>query len=434
VAAGWVWFTRPKEMRLVSAVTPTVPGLPVLHSISLRPYDNRFALFCRETIPKTMAYQECSVAMCRWNGELLWKVDLPRPKFLSVSNRLNYDLHGSHSQLSPDGRHLAQAVVDGSSQQIVNWLDGHRTGAVRLPCYRKMARLLVQDTGRIYAWIPSQPTWSFYIIEGNRIIARGTMPIPTSAVAGSCEGAFSPDGNAFVLTDFPGFTYYRVSISGSTLNLTRTYIANDPIDFLQSPLIWDSKLLLTSNGAIYNDRGQVTKANKWRFGDADTTVAVAVMQYLPGDNALVEGPIRIFDPRTHRHWSPNGGWAYIISKASADGRFALVGRQPGGRFQPLIAKLAGEKITSSSLERRLQRFTDPLEVDMVLYERPGRARAKLHAFIDKRYAGLPLPTIHNDGRTYDISQIVISKDGRTIRFDSFDVENDGQRKIFTYTW
>jgi hypothetical protein len=436
VGAGWWWFTRPREMLLVSIVTPP----PVGHVVTIQPFDEGYAMMCRERVTRhstsgtaiTVSSHFNAVAFYRWNNEMLWKVDFPAPKPPPGSDLSKYDNRGVSLSLSPNGRHVAATVVDGDFQQITHWQDGSRVGAVRLPCRVTMARLRVADAGRIYAWIPFMPNGSIYIIEGGRVVASGTVAIPPS-VGSNFIGNFSLDSKAFVLAGRSGFTYYRVSQSGSTLKLTSVYTAREPVDYPlePEPLIMDSNLLLAKSGAIYDDCGRVSRADGWQLVSRAPGTYPAVLQ--SHEVRKLSYDIRIINPRTRRHWSPGDGSLYAAGECTPDGRYALIGKETGRRFLPLARKLADNTVTPAFLKTPLQRFIDRRYVDLVVYERPGRARAKLRTS-SLEIDDVPFPCIPHGGTDYSFTRIAISRDGHTVRFICVPMRGEIDWKIFTYAW
>lgn len=441
VFAGWWWFTRPKEMRLVDVVTPAVPGMPAGYSTSLSPASDHFILSSRELIstkdPRGRMRKSPrlrSIVRFRWDGEIEWQVHVPPPTFPSGSDPEQYHQKGIVANVSPNGRHCAVAVADGEFQQIIYWRDGRRIGAVRLPCRGVMARPTVLDSGEIYAWTPSEPTGSIYLIEEGRLKAQGKVAA-AAGIGSWFAGKFSADGDVFVIGGWAGFEYHRVTVSGQTLKVTHVYTASESSDNPQLPLIMDATLLFAYNGAVYNDRGQVAEADGWRFSAYAPVTSTAIMQYQQIGKSPIDRRIRILDLRTRRHWSPSGGqnfMAIIVGEATPDGRFALDGRQPGRRLLPLAKKLTGHNRTPAFLKSPLQRFINRPDIDLILYERPGRARATLRITTDDR-SDIPLPVIRYAGKTYRILRTVIARDGHTLRLICASLAGY-DRKIFTYVW
>jgi len=433
LAAGWWWFTRPKEMRLVSVISLS-DIITISGYTNFQPYNDRLLIpDLEDANGNPLALRKQIIALCDWNGKLIWKIGLPTPEYLRGTNLSDYHYEPRLPSLSPDGCRLAAAIVDGSSQQIIHWKNGHRVGAVRLPYrdWESIATLRLHNSGRIYAWVHLRPTGYVYIIEGSRIIATGEISTSKSAEPGAYTGAFSPDGKAFVLGDKDGFTYYRLPTSGSKLSLSPVYTARERTDLSSSGsrpvLVMDSDLLLVRNGAIYNDHGRISKADEWQFGIRASADSKAVIQYKRESEDSFR--VRIMEPCIRRHWIPGGDQLEYSYDLSPDGRYVLVGKEAHRQLITLISKVMNNKHIPSSLKQPLNHMSR--QANLVVYEKPGHARARIRISGERWANGLFIQYANN---RFLLREAYISRDGHTIKLLCNDIDNRSDMMIFTYTW
>lgn len=86
--------------------------------------------------------------------------------------------------------------------------------------------------------------------------------------------------------------------------------------------------------------------------------------------------------------------------------------------------MAAGKYLPSRVRTPLQRYLDRDKITLVLYERPGRARAALHL----SFGESSLPEIRHGGAQYRYQQLNLSPDGHTLRIIGHR-EETGEKKF-----
>lgn len=395
---------QPVAMRLVGRYPLVCPGFtPILA------YPEREYIICRDWMHK--------IACFRWDGVLLWSVNIPKHK-LRVS-----------IAISPDGSTLAVTGIQLNHRNIYTWRNGRLLGTISLPpdTRLRVPNLQALPSGRVFIYEKRPTATRIILAKGDKIIARGTIAIPYGKSSDFVTCRHSPDGNVFIHSSNGIFTYYTMNIAGDRLLFKPKYTANDPW-----PYFIRNNLILTTNGAVYNDVGRIfppyawsianTRFNAFSPSDLISRNAIVQLRHNPNITGGWFNTVRVFYPETGQSWSPEQR-ERLFTNATPDGQFLLADESPAP--DSAIAKLGeefGQHHLISNIVTRLE--THPAR--LVLYQKPGRRCA----YIPIQYS----PSDWYVDRKYNIMGIHLSPDGKSVYLLGYDENSAQHYQVLHYTW
>ncbi|MHB9134793.1 MAG: hypothetical protein ACYDBB_27310 [Armatimonadota bacterium] len=395
----WWWFTRPKPLVLVARHL-LASGAPNYFHYNVRVFDAG-VVWTEQT--------KCSLHAVRWDGTPLWTLDTRAARFLKPWAQFD------HGVFSPD-LHTAVLTDRNPTGHVLRiFRDGRQLGAVPLPA-SLAASHQVDNAGGVWAVTHTQ----LLRIENTRLIARG--PLPAGMYGESVQ--LSPDGGALVGAAPAGWAYCTMQVAGAMVQVRPAYSISSP-GYLDLPYyrLLTRDVLLFSNGARYNARGQVAPP------DGGKPYHLYLEGFQPTTSVLVRrhaNAIRVLVPATGQYWTlpTDADVAAVID----DGRYALVSQRwlDDGPAMNILRPLCNRWQRLNTLCYRLM-----TSGSLALYECPGRLRARAASWSHDGFAytlpGLPqrIPyltvTLSPDGHTLYIA--AQCKTGRTTTLE-----------ILTYRW
>ena len=362
------------------------PEMRLAGRYALTPAPEKFQHFYLSERECLVENPEEYLACYSLTGERLWIIRYPKLRYPDHPIP-HYHWSSVRRALSPSSRVQAVISLQESYQTVNLWENGRPAGEVRLPLGHSTANCTVLANGDVCCWYPYSRETPIYLIRGARIRARGRLTIPPDYR--ESRGSFTFDGKAFVLVKEDGFLYYTVRVSGAAIAITPAYAAADTMGRNEwgrfQPYLYSSSLLVSGSGACYNARGRISlPTGWWTFGNKGgycgmeyiTGPSNMLIQALPDSTTLMTNTFRILNLRTGDAWTTPPDPASAFCATTPDGRYALVDRLHNYRLG-----LSYDWMTSHSPEMIRQQIEkhppDLNSMDFQLYERPGRARARL---------------------------------------------------------
>ena len=358
---GFWRSTQPHSYRLVGTYPVTIP----IDLISL-PGANGF--FMRES--------ETSCVMRDWrDGHVRWRVTISSQANFSTPSQFKFSLSDNGRYLAaitgivpPDMIHPLHFAGIDLPPQLLLWDNGVRACNLPMPfTLPPNAHVMALDDGRVFVWHMTAKKGWMWLMRDARIVASCRLP---DALCNSLtlDSALSPDGQVLIVRRSREFAYCTLQLTGRTLRVTQRYTSPFPIalfyacngQFCYSDLVqmkmntslFTGGVVLTQEGAVFGARGLQS-----RTGWSHTLVA-------PGGRYTFQirrwdGACRVFCPITGDYWAPRIRGNIHSGKVTGDGRYALVWYS---EWLPENQRVVKQNIPAEQL---------------VLYERPGRLRARM---------------------------------------------------------
>ena len=433
--AGWWWFSRPQEMRLVEVRLITIPKNSRYRFIPGTEY-----LLVTSSMP--------SVAAMRGDGTVYWSIVSPKPMLPKNTYKYSDKIQLS---VSDDGRYCLAVVPQMRVQKVMLWDQGRLISSSLLPLTFKQSKVnpteietilsqsTLLDNGQIFCLAKTEPTGSMILLDKGKILARGRLPAPSGVMPDDVSYQVSPDGNVLIVSFTEGFTYYRINRVGNNLRCTLVYTAKEPpiqtawgISVPNRPYITSNDFLVTDSGAIYDAHGRVSGPSGWRLGQGIRSSAhqptVLQGQYVRSDVLpIYNTDSRILDPHTGETWGPAYLQPHLLGRTTPDGQYLLVDKQPPQITRSIRDWLREQNILPGSMFHRTRK------IHLAVYRKPGRLCACLPVI--ENYGSLSIRN-HKNGQWLELSDLSLSKDGHTLRCMVYDEDESGEpiNYIFTYKW
>ena len=423
--AGWWWFTRPQEMRLVS-VRPL--ALPFLYPYFRANTDYLLA---------SSSYSNRSLMALWWDGTVRWHIVPPEPVLPATC--ADYSKKSDYS-ISPSGRFCTAVIVVGKSQKVMLWDEGRLAGSVSLPLTTRLWRakpetILAQtttlDNGQVFCRLRNAPGGSLILIEKGKIRALGKLPVPPTAKYGIDSWQILPDGRALIIAAGGPFIYYRITIKGNSLRFIPVYTAKDKS---HSPFITRDGFLVTDSGAVYDEHGRISGSTGWHLlippiNNTLTPRHSAVLQVQSmevGYWPFHFNGIRILDPRTGETWDLKKRGPYQFCLSTTDGRYLLAVETPADMNKSILYWLHERRLIPDKLYYRKDK------IHLYVYRRPGRLCARLPIAEDSDGFSIRNP---QTGQWLGVWPLSLSEDGHTVHCICYDSnDSNSHYYILTYKW
>jgi len=423
--AGWWWFSRPQEMRLVD-VRPFI--LPISD-----PYFTANADYILASRDESL-----SPTAMRWDGTVRWHIMLPEAvlpvTYANYSRKSNYSV-------SPRGRFCTALTVIGNSQRVMMWDEGRLLGSVSLPLTTRpwkgktetvLAKTITLDNGQVFCLMRNVPGGSIILIEGGKVRAQGKLPaFPSPIKYPMTSYHFGPDGQALIAAAGNAFNFYQITINGNSLRFKLNYTAKDGSHW---PVLTRDGFLITDDGAVYDRHGRISGSTGWNRNPPLIEIptpnsAVLQVQYVPlrmGANYL--GNARILDPHSGKIWKPSRPGPYKFCLSTPDGRYLLVAELRSEMTVTIVNWLWERQIIPAKLYYRDHRAY------LCVYRKPGRICARV-PFFDNSDDSISIWNPQTRQRL-EFCAISLSADGHTLRLVGCDETKPSEiaYSVLTYKW
>ncbi len=325
---GIWWWRQPAQYQVVARLSA--------HDSTLLPCTKGFLL-------RTNAH---TFVLYDWHGRVRWRASTADASGRATAGPTEFSV-------SPDGSFFAAAIVEDGRIHLRSWQEGHALYHGKLPrTAHERYRVKALDSGRIFAWAYTTPESTALAIAGTRIVARGTL-LPHCVMA--------PDGGTVVGRQQNGVQYAGVIVRDGKITITPSLPIDEAVNLDDDPTLvtqtaaFAGGAVVSRRGTVYRLDGGMTRGSGWQHATISPQ-GTATLQTRGKE-------CRIFLPAT------GAAWAFSLEgnlggDATDDGRYALVWKQV--RLPELLVH-----DEPASGQARVSRF------ELVLYERPGRVRARL---------------------------------------------------------
>lgn len=339
------------------------------------------------------AGESTTLALKDWRGRRRWLVTLPAINYTGWALPRGSVASVFPVTRSPDGRVLAAAIPQKNSLLVATWRNGKPLGICTIHIGPREAlhgdwrpSILARDDGRVFLWLSGMKTSPILVIEGSRVIARGTH---TSQLTGTAPLRYwrrlAPDGTTLLCgllyqeTLTPHGEYAALAITGSrvvvtpypTLRVTHAYadeIFSVPWLFTGGSALFEGKLLIRPDG---------TTITFTDWTSASVTFSVTQGRYLLQRHVNERERHRLYETTTGKVWPiPVTAEEMDVMTFSANGRYVLVRERGMPRYtgaQEAFMRLVYRIPRLGAFARKRLEQRD----ELCLYERSGRLRAVL---------------------------------------------------------
>jgi len=281
---------------------------------------------------------------------------------------------------TPDWQRFA--ILDTGKLEF--WQGGQRRWVMKMPI--QCTDIFILGSGLVYGW--SWESRRLWVLDGKRIITRGTMPFYSPSHTYS-RPFFSPDGNIMLIdNEQEHYSCYRVEVTGEHMTFIKCFdIDESPSSPLSPvyPTFVGNGHILFNNGALYGMHGRMHQADGWQLQRVSAVITAGVesgpliVQEHPGASGR---EYRCLNVQTGDYWMVPPAPNHSGFLSTSDGRYAAY----------------------------VQRLF-PSTFQLLLYEKPGRLRARLRLVRDKSI----LYYIDPDTQArYRLESARLSPDGHTL--------------------
>lgn len=308
-------------------------------------------------------WQHVTMALRGWDGRELWHVSFPDLPERNVLRQI---------KASANARYLVE-YKEQEQITLTTWLDGKRLGQVELPKPERsnLQLLQVNDRGQVLLIHEiigenNDDALSLQLIQQQRVVATGELRMHGEfynmqliPIAGGQAFFYQTDVEA----PEPNFHCCTFDVVKDKIVVKERYA-------LRTMLASDSGVLHDDNDRIFTVKGPVTPDNgseEKNPGDACVLEQIAVCS-ATGEISLL--PPTVLNPLNGQRWTVPFHGMIGSAHVTPDGRFAVI---IGQREPSTVMNRLRERLPFLFVRRP----DEEAKVEMLVYERPGRLRARV---------------------------------------------------------